>query len=45
MLKRDLEYTSADPGQCDFMPFQDLICTANEQNLLLSNWVGLETIS
>lgn len=39
MLKRYLEYTSANPSQFDLMSFQDLIRTANEQNLLLGNWL------
>lgn len=39
ILKRYLEYTSANPSQFDSMPFQDLIRTANEQNLLLGNWL------
>lgn len=38
ILKRYLEHTSADPSQFDLMTFQDLIRTANEQNLLLGNW-------
>ncbi|QMT32258.1 MULTISPECIES: nucleotidyltransferase substrate binding protein [Alysiella] len=38
ILKRYLEYTSANPSQFDTMPFQDLIRTANEQNLLLNDW-------
>ncbi|MCP2041709.1 nucleotidyltransferase substrate binding protein (TIGR01987 family) [Neisseria sp. HSC-16F19] len=38
MLKRYLEYASADPSQFDWMHFQDLIRTANEQDLLLGNW-------
>lgn len=38
ILKRYLEYTSANPTQFDSMSFQDLIRTANEQNLLLGDW-------
>lgn len=38
ILKRYLEHTSADPSQFDLMSFQDIIRTANEQNLLLGNW-------
>ena len=38
VLKRYLEYTSANPQQFDEMPFQDQIRTANEQGLLLGNW-------
>ncbi|STZ76202.1 nucleotidyltransferase substrate binding protein [Bergeriella denitrificans] len=38
MLKRYLEQTSANPAQFDQMTFQDLIRTANEQDLLLGNW-------
>lgn len=34
-----MEHTSADPSQFDLMSFQDLIRTANEQNLLLGNWL------
>lgn len=37
-LKRYLEQTSANPAQFDQMTFQDLIRTANEQDLLLGNW-------
>jgi len=37
-LKRYLEYGSATPQQFDSMPFQDLIRSGNEQNLLLSDW-------
>lgn len=37
-LKRYLEQISANPSQFDQMPFQDLIRTANEHNLLLGNW-------
>lgn len=38
ILKRFLEYTSANPAEFDGMTFQDLIRTANERNLLLGNW-------
>ena len=38
ILKRYLEYASANPEQFDEMAFQDLIRTANEQNLLLGSW-------
>ena len=38
-LKRYLKYLSANPEQLDQMTFQDLIRTANEQNLLLSKWI------
>ena len=38
VLKRYLEYASANPGQFDEMTFQDLIRTANEQGLLLGDW-------
>lgn len=38
ILKRYLENASADPTQFDLMNFQDIIRTANEQNLLLGNW-------
>jgi nucleotidyltransferase substrate binding protein (TIGR01987 family) len=37
-LKRYLEMASPAPDAFDEMPFQDLIRTANEQNLLLSDW-------
>ncbi len=37
-LKRYLEYTSATPEIYDSMPFQDMIRSANEQNLLRSDW-------
>lgn len=37
-LKRYLEATSANPGQYDQMPFQDLLRSANEQDLLLGDW-------
>ncbi len=39
VLKRYLEYTSANPQQFDEMPFQDQIRTANEQGLLLGSWL------
>lgn len=38
ILKRYLENAPADPTQFDLMSFQDIIRTANEQNLLLGNW-------
>ncbi len=38
VLKRYLEYVSANPSQFDEMTFQDLIRTANEQGLLLRDW-------
>ena len=38
VLKRYLEYASANPEQFDEMTFQDLIRTANEQSLLLGDW-------
>ena len=38
VLKRYLEYASANPEQFDQMTFQDLIRTANEQGLLLGDW-------
>ena len=38
VLKRYLEYASANPGQFDEMTFQDQIRTANEQGLLLGDW-------
>jgi nucleotidyltransferase substrate binding protein (TIGR01987 family) len=38
MLKRYLELASPSPQEFDSMPFQDLIRTANEQGLLLSDW-------
>ena len=38
ILKRYLEYASANPEQFDEMIFQDLIRTANEQGLLLGEW-------
>jgi len=38
MLKRFLKATSASPLEFDGMNFQDLIRTANERDLLLSDW-------
>ena len=38
ILKRYLEYTSANPEQVDEMTFQELIRTGNEQGLLLGDW-------
>ena len=38
VLKRYLEYASANPEQIDTMAFQDLIRTGNEQGLLLGEW-------
>ena len=38
VLKRYLEYASANPEQFEEMAFQDLIRTANEQGLLLGDW-------
>ena len=38
MLKRYLESISPTPGEYDSMPFQDLIRTGNEQDLLLGDW-------
>lgn len=38
LLKRYLESASANPAEIDSMTFQDLIRTANEQNLLLGDW-------
>ena len=39
ILKRYLEYASANPEQFDEIKFQDLIRTANEQGLLLGDWL------
>ena len=39
ILKRYLEYASANPELFDEMTFQDLIRTANEQGLLLGDWI------
>lgn len=38
MLRRYLRMVSATPDEFDQMPFQDLIRTGNEQNLLLGDW-------
>lgn len=38
MLKRYMEFVSANPNQFDEMAFQDLIRTTNEQGLLLGGW-------
>lgn len=38
MLKRYLEETTANPEEFDLGTFQNLIRTANEKNLLRSNW-------
>lgn len=38
VLKRYLEYTSPNPIEIDEMPFQDMIRSANEQNLLFGEW-------
>jgi nucleotidyltransferase substrate binding protein (TIGR01987 family) len=37
-LKRYLESVSASPEEYDAMPFQDLIRSGNEQDLLLGDW-------
>ncbi len=37
-IKRFLEDTAPDPAIYDRMPFQDLIRSANEQDLLLGDW-------
>ncbi|MGF1643188.1 MAG: nucleotidyltransferase substrate binding protein [Thiotrichales bacterium] len=37
-LKRYLEFASPSPRQYDSMPFQDLIRSGNEQDLLLGDW-------
>lgn len=39
ILKRYLEYASPNPEQFDRMTFQDMIRTANEQGLLLGEWI------
>ncbi len=39
ILKRYLEFASANPAQFDSMIFQDIIRTGNEQGLLLGEWV------
>lgn len=38
VLKRYLEYASANPEQFDEMTFQNLVRTGNEQGLLLGDW-------
>jgi nucleotidyltransferase substrate binding protein (TIGR01987 family) len=38
ILKRFLRLTAASPEEVDRMSFQDLIRTANQQNLLLGDW-------
>lgn len=38
VLKRYLEYASPNPSELDEMVFQDMIRSANEQNLLLGDW-------
>jgi hypothetical protein len=38
MLHRYLRTISPTPDEYDQMPFQDLIRTGNEQNLLLGDW-------
>ena len=38
VLKRYLEYASANPEKFDEMTFQNLIRTGNEQGLLLGDW-------
>lgn len=38
LLKRYLAFASADPEQFDSMSFQNLIRTANEQDLLRGDW-------
>ena len=38
MLRRYLRMVSPTPDEYDQMPFQDLIRTGNEQNLLLGDW-------
>ena len=38
ILKRYLEYASPNPSEICEMLFQDIIRTANEQNLLLGEW-------
>ena len=39
ILKRYLTYISANPAEFEDMRFQDLIRTANEQDLLRGNWL------
>jgi nucleotidyltransferase substrate binding protein (TIGR01987 family) len=38
MLRRYLEITASEPSEIDKLSFPNLIRTANEQDLLLSNW-------
>ena len=38
ILKRYLEYSSANPAEIDEMTFQDMIRTASEQSLVLGDW-------
>ncbi|HEY4173077.1 MAG TPA: HI0074 family nucleotidyltransferase substrate-binding subunit [Rhodopila sp.] len=38
MLRRFIRQTAASPNEVDQMAFQDLIRTANQQGLLLSDW-------
>jgi len=38
MLRRFIRQGSASPEEVDWMPFQDLIRTANQQGLLLGDW-------
>ena len=38
VLKRYLEFASANPDEIDTLTFQDLIRTGNEQGLLLGDW-------
>lgn len=42
-LKRFLKASSASPQEIDRMSFQDLIRTANEQDLLLGSWPAWRT--
>lgn len=39
LLRRYLEMSSANPVEIDALTFQDLIRTANEQGLLLGEWL------